>query len=418
MKEPESPLSHHHRWRFPAALLWTLISLIGIWFTANVGYSRLIARYAAVTGNVAAAMKAVESAPLDANSHRVRASVLYNAGEVSEAARELELAVSLRPGDDYLWLQLGIIRDELKQPEALLAFNESVRLAPYYSHPQWQRGNFVLRSGRYDEAFNDLRRAAASNQTLVPSLIDLAWGVSRESPELTQQWAGITDDSMRIAFARFLTRKGKARDALEQFRACKVVSYQARRELLREMIEANAFHEAYEIWQGIDGPDEGSVHDGDFEESQGFDDTGFGWRFSPVSQGARFSLDSNQPQAGAQSLLVNFSGYSDPATVLLSQFVLLEPSKRYRVSFGARTKGMVTGGLPLIAINDAKSEMKRLGESIGIENASWQTLSFEFQTERNTEAVSLSLQRKQCSSAPCPIFGSLWLDNFAIEELR
>lgn len=417
MKEA-SRSGQYNRWRFPAALLWTVACLIGIWFTANVGYSRLIARYAGLTGNEAAAMKAVESAPLDATSHRVRASVLYHAGKVSEAASELELAVSLRPRDDYLWLHLGIIRDELKQPEALLAFDESVRLAPYYSHPQWQRGNFVLRSGRYDEAFNDLRRAAASDQRLVPSLIDLAWGVSRASPELTQQWAGITDDSMRLAFARFLTRKGKARDALEQFRACKVVPHEARRDLLREMIAANAFREAYEIWQGIDASEEGSVHDGDFEESKGFDDTGFGWQFSQASQGARFSLDSNQPQAGAQSLLVNFSGYSDPSAVLLSQFILVEPSKHYRVTFGARTKGIVTGGLPVVSVNDAGGEKKRLGQSSGIENRTWQTLSFEFETEPATNAVSLSLQRKQCSSTPCPIFGSLWVDNFAIEELK
>ncbi len=342
-------------------------------------------------------------------------------GDASEAVKELELAASLRPRDDYLWLQLGLIRDELKRPEALLAFNEAVRLAPYYAHPQWQRGNFLLRSGSYEEAFGDMRSAAASNQTLVPSLIDLAWGVSRENPELTQRWAGINDDKMRIAFALFLTKHGKARDALEQFRACKVVSYELRRELLQEMISASAFREAFEIWRGIERKDSGpqtSINDGDFEASSGFDNTGFGWRFSQASQGSRFSLDTNQPQTGSRSLLVNFLGYSDPAEVLLSQFVLVEPSRRYRVNFGARTEEIVTGGLPVIVVNDAAGEKKQLGQSTGIESSAWRTLSFDFQTEAKTEAVALSLQRKQCSSAPCPIFGSLWLDNFSIEELK
>ena len=420
MKEHVSSVNHQ-RLRLPVALLWIAVCFVGIWFTARVGYSRLIARYASLTGNVFAANKAVELAPLDAHAHRVRALVLHNEGNASEAVKELELATSLRPRDDYLWLQLGLIRDELKRPETLLAFNESVRLAPYYAHPQWQRGNFLLRSGTYEEAFADMRSAAASNRTLVPSLIDLAWGVSRENPELTQRWAGINDDKMRIAFALFLTKHGKAREALEQFRACKVVSYESRRELLREMIAASAYREAFEIWRGMEGKDDGlltSIHDGGFEALSGFDNTGFGWRFSQASQGTKLSLDTLQSQTGSLSLLVNFLGYSDPAATVLSQIVLVEPSRRYRVNFAARTEEIVTGGLPVIVVNDTAGEKKRLGQSDGIESSSWRTLSFDFQTEAKTEAVALSLQRKQCGSAPCPIFGSLWLDNFSIEELK
>lgn len=423
MKDKDSAFAQQRRLRLPVALFSILVCLVGIWFTARVGYARLMVRYASLTGSLVVSAKAVGMTPLDAQAHSVRAAILYNARLLPEAAEELERAVSLRPRDDYLWLQLGMIRDELKQTDALLAFDESVRLAPYYAHPQWQRGNFLLRSGRYDEAFVDMRSAAASNQNLVPSLIDLAWGVSKENSALTEQWAGITDDVMRIAFARFLARQGKAQAALEQFRSTKVVSNQARRELMQEMIAANAFREAYEIWRGMERADNGplsSIHDGDFEDVIGFDDTGFGWRFSQASQGARLSLDPNQPEAGSKSLLVSFLGYSDPAVVLLSQLLLVEPSKRYRVKFSARTKDIVTGGLPLVGVNDAGGKGKLLGQSaaIGFETPAWQTMSFDFQTDSATEAVELRLHRKQCNSASCPIFGSLWLDNFLIEELK
>ena len=405
----------------PVALLWMALCLVGMWFSARVGYARLVARYASVTGNLVAASKAVELTPLDAQTHKVRSIILQNSGDVIGAAKELELAVSLRPRDDYLWLQLGVVRDELGQPEALLAFNESVRLAPYYAHPQWQRGNFLLRSGNYEDAFADLRAAAASNKTLVPTLIDLAWGVSQKNAELTQRWAGITDDKMRIAFALFLARQGKARDALEQFRACKVVPNRVRTELMQELIAANGFREALEIWKGIERSDTSaitSIHDGDFESREGFDNTGFGWRFSQTLQGARLSLDRDQAQSGSQSVLINFQGYSAPASVLLSQLVIVEPGRRYRVKFGARTKEMVTGGLPVITVTDAGGGKKQLGQSSGIEFESWSPVSFEFKTTNTTEAVTLGLQRKGCSSDPCPIFGSLWLDNFSIEELK
>ncbi len=416
--ENDAPSSYR---RLPAALLWIAVCFVGIWFSSQVGYARLLAKYASLSGNTLAADKAVQLTPLDANVHSSRAAVFYHANLAAEAARQLELAVSLRPRDDTLWLRLGVLRDELHHAEALPAFNEAVRLAPYYGHPKWQRGNYLLRSGRYDEAFEDLRIAAASNQNLVPSLIDLAWGVSRENAQQTEQWAGITDDRKRIAFARFLASKGKAREAIAQFHSSRVVSLPARRELMSELIGAHAFREAFEIWRGMERADNRrtAIHDGGFEASNTFDDSGFGWRFTQGSQGVRMSFDTNQPHTGKQSLLVTFLGYSEPNTVILSQLVLVEPHKHYEVKFDVLTENLMTGGLPLIAITALTGRKSVLGQSvpIGFESSAWQSIKFDFRTT-DEEAVELRLQRKPCNNAPCPIFGSLWLDNFAIEELK
>ena len=407
--------------RLPTALLGIVVCVIGIWFSSQVGYARLLARYATLTGNVAAADKALQISPMDAQVHSARSTAFYRANLAAAAASELEVAVSLRPRDDYLWLRLGVLRDELHHADALLAFNQAVRLAPYYGHPKWQRGNYLLRSGRYDEAFEDLRIAAASNQNLVPSLIDLAWGVSRENSQQTELWAGISDDRKRVAFARFLATRGKAREALDQFRASRIVSVPARRELMADLIGAAAFREAFEIWRGMERIDDRltAIHDGGFEVSNTFDDSGFGWRFAPASQGARLSLDANQPSVGKQSLLVSFLGYSEPTTVLLSQLLLVEAHKHYEVRFDVRTDNLLTGGLPVIAIYGATGARKVLGQStpIGFEGSAWQSLKFDFRTT-DEEAVELRLQRKPCNNVPCPIFGSLWLDNFAIEEVK
>lgn len=408
--------------RLPAAFFSIVICLTGIWFTSRVGYARLLGRYASLTGDAGAAAKAVEVSPLDAQVRSRRAEVLYDSSLPADAIKELEFAVSLRPRDASLWLQLAVLRDELHQPDALLAFNEAVRSAPYYGHPKWQRGNYLLRSGRYDDAFEDLRTAATSNQALIPSLIDLAWGVSRQNPELTVRWAGIADDRMRLAFARYLAGHGKASEAVEQFRASRVVSLQGRRELLGDLIANNSFREAYEIWRGMGQSDDRltAIHDGDFEASTALDDSGFGWRFAPGSQTARISLDANQPHTGRQSLLVTFMGYSDPNSAVLLQLLLVEPRKRYRVKFGARTENIVTGGLPLISINDARVKTKVVAQSspMGFAGTAWQLMSFDFQSDQGMEAVELRLQRKPCISVPCPIFGSLWLDGFSIEELK
>ncbi len=309
-------------------------------------------------------------------------------------------------------------------PRALDAFNESVRLAPYYAHTSWQRGNFLLRGGHYSEAFVDLRNAASSNPDLVPTLIDLAWGVSKANPQVAEQWAGITTDNMRFAFARFLAKQGKAQEALEQYHAAGQLPAPARRELMQQLIATNAFREAYEVWKGVEkagsGRESTSISDGGFEETISIEGAAFGWRFSQLSQGVKLSLDSKHPLEGSHSLLVEFLGYSDPAIALVSQFVLVEPGKRYRVKFAARTEELLSGGLPLISVSDASGEKKRLGQSAGVRQTTtaWQALSFDFHTEAATRAVELSLLRDKCATTPCPIFGSLWLDSFSIEELK
>src|SRR4029453_7231304 len=128
MKHRNSSAAH----RLPAALLSIAICVGGIWFSSRLGYARLLAKYASLTGNQAVAGKAVSLTPLDRQAHSSRSAAFYNAGSPEQAATELEQAVSLRPHDDYLWLRLGILRDELHHPQALSAFDEAVRSAPYY----------------------------------------------------------------------------------------------------------------------------------------------------------------------------------------------------------------------------------------------------------------------------------------------
>ena len=118
----------------------------------------------------------------------------------AEAEASLEIATSLRDGSEDLWIELGNTREELGDRQgALAAFDRAVRSAPYYAHTHWQRGNLLLRMGRYDEAFADLRQAAARNREYFPTLINLAWGLTGEARE-----TDVRHDHKRLAGAGHL----------------------------------------------------------------------------------------------------------------------------------------------------------------------------------------------------------------------
>src|SRR5262249_37938646 len=156
-------------------------------------------------------------------------------------------ATSLRPNDDLLWLELGSTREELGNSEgALAALDQAVRCAPYYAHTHWQRGNLLLRMGRYDEAFADIRQATQRNKMFTTNLFDLAWSHSSAKLETTERLIQLNNDNDRLVLMRFLGRKGKGADVIaESDRLNTPLSTDNREELVRLLFAARDYYGAF-----------------------------------------------------------------------------------------------------------------------------------------------------------------------------
>jgi tetratricopeptide (TPR) repeat protein len=421
-----SPVSIRSR-RYLRLLLIAIaiaVCLLVIRTAATFGFSRLLATYSLNERNLTAARKAVELTPKDAEAHFANAFVLGFAGTPQQSVIELERAVALRPADYTLWQQLGLLRDQIGDTAAALAaFDEAISHAPFYSQPRWNRGNVLLRAGQYEAAFKDLSQAAQSNPELIPTLLDLAWGLSKGDVKLTEELAQINTDKKRLAFAKLLARHGRAQEAVVQFKSAGDVPDNIELDLIDQLIAKNAFKEAFEIWKNYQhkelerGP---SIYDGGFEGPLSFGERGFGWRVQRDLPATSISFDSSQPHSGLKNLRIEFEGNSNSGSVLISQLIPVGPSKRYKVNFAGRSQDVVTGGLPLLVVNDASGESKRLAQSPPLVKGTsdWQPFSFEFTTTPSTTAVVLSLQRESCTTSPCPIFGAVSLDSFSLEQLK
>lgn len=353
--------------------------------SARVGFSRLLARYALIADSAPAADEAARLSPSDAETHRARAAVLSRQQKYAEAVKSLETASSLRYRDDLLWLELGNAREEVGDTNgALAAFDQAMRWAPYYAHVHWQRGNLLLRMGRTDEAFAELRQAAAANRNYRPNLIDLAWGISRGDVERTKDLIEIKNDRERLDLVTYLANK-------------------------------RSFRAAYAVWSK--DVNASTVFNAGFEEPLVLDGLEIGgWVVSNDRGRNKLAIDVSEKFAGTRSLQVTLDGNWNPGTPLLSQTVLVEPSKTYRVSFNVRTKDLVTGGPPMLTVNDAMNN-QLLGKSESFPSTtSWLTLNFEFTTLATSEAAVIRLQRNNCEPSPCPIFGVVWLDDIAIQS--
>ncbi|MGH9938035.1 MAG: tetratricopeptide repeat protein, partial [Blastocatellia bacterium] len=101
------PLAQRRSLCYAAAAAGLFICGWLLWSSGRMGISHLLSNYALRAGLLIAADRAVTFSPSDPTARRARATVLLSAGEYTAAADEFERAVTLRPRDYVLWLELG-----------------------------------------------------------------------------------------------------------------------------------------------------------------------------------------------------------------------------------------------------------------------------------------------------------------------
>ena len=400
---------------FAFALLLILSFLT--WHSARAGYASLLTANALATGNLGAANSAVGLSPSNPSTHVILGALLEVNDDRAAAISHYQTAVKLRPQDYVLWMQLA--RGQELEGDSEAAINSgriAVTLAPFYAQPHWQLGNILVRAGRADGGFSELREAGASDPTLLAGIIDLAWQLSGGKVEYVLQAIQPHTPDAYKALAAYFLRQGRAEEATKMFAAAgNSPTEPERRAYIAQLIAAKKFREAHSLWMIAHPPDPDGplMFAAGFEEETDLDEPGFGWRAPNPAPSLTLSLDNTNPKQGRSSLRVDFNGESNAGAPVISQLVLLEPKTRYQLHLAFRTENLVSGGLPTILIIDP-GDNKVLGQTEALPQTTqgWRDATIDFTTGETTSAIQIALQRKPCSTEQCPIFGKLWLDSF------
>jgi hypothetical protein len=377
------------------AVLAAAACCVGLWQAVRIGRARTLAQDALRTNDVRYADRAVGLVTSDPETHAARGAVLQRMGDYAAACRELERAIQLRPRDYFLWMLLGVSRDlNSDQEGALRALRQANMLSPAYAKPHWLLGNLLLRTSDTAGAFRELRIAATSDETLLPNVIDLAWGTYRHDPAQTIAAIEPQTDKARMALAIFFAGHNQGAAALDQFRSVKSPSTEGIHNLLTALLRANSFVEAGEVWAKAHQRSSAvaSLLNPGFEEEITVGEPGFDWQISDSLANVTMSADPSQFQSGKKSLRIDFRGESNPSTPSVSQLVLVKPRTNYRLTFQVMAKDYLSTGVPVVTIFDASDQKgAALAESAGVSGANaWREFSIEFATRDQTNAVLLS----------------------------
>ena len=339
------------------------------------------------------------------------------------ALSEYEQAAALAPNDFMIWTELGRARATAGDIEGgVTALRRAVALAPNYAEQRWHLGNVLLRAGRTDEAFDELRRAGdADPEKYRPQVFNLAWQLYGPDMSRVLNAVGKTPEA-RGQFVGVLVGRNRLEDALNVWAS---LSPEARRaqaaageKLAQTLYGQGQYRRAVQVLieAGWDGLSSEKVTNGGFETEVGRAGQLFRWQVTPVA-GARVAVDARVAQAGTRSLLVLFDSANHVDFRNVWQAVAVEPSTRYRLTYFVRTDSLNTAATLVTIVTSAANENESLASSQPVPTGTndWQQVSLEFTTPK-TEGVVIRLVRAGCPAGGCPAYGKIWYDDFDLQR--
>lgn len=407
------------------ACIWSYFAVR--WYLGNT----LAEYFNAVENDAEVARMAASMAPNDPLTHWRIAQVAQKTLSLDQQAKaiaEYEKAVSLSPNDYRFWMSLGTAYEQAGEPEkAEQALKRAIALAPSYSFPRWFLGNLFLRNGRYDEAFAELRLASEADQELRPQQFNLIWEIYKDDSEALKNAVGSSSNA-RADFALYLLSQQRYEDGLRLWNDLSSEEKRSNKEIAEQIVTTLKnqlkFHHASGVWNDITNEkyraEVGRFFDGSFEAAVAYDtQLVFGWQVNNAPQ-MHVAIDPNKGHAGERSLRMVFQVRSNLDGVNASQLVPVLTKSEYEFECYVSTEKLETGAAPQVQIIDATTGSVLASSAMAPGGTNdWNRISLSFKTGETTEAIILKIVRTSCATQDtpvCPIFGSVWYDDFSLKR--
>ncbi len=424
----DSSLKLGFGWRRLLLLIPALIILVG----SGYGFSWFFARSLAVNANqpeIAAA--AVFLAPSDALAHSQLARFKtrsFDPAEMPAATRELELAAALAPNDYRYWFALTRMRERAGDAAgAEQAAQRAVELAPNFAQVLWLSGNILLRRGRQDEAFKQMRRAAEADPQFAIHFINAAaQTISADDLNALRQIIG-DNASIQSSLVVFLMQSKKLDAAIEVWQDLpEKEKRETGKELSQALLAAKKYRAALKLYEFAvtaesEKPRLGRFLNGGFENDLAAAETNpFAWQIAAGAQ-PQIAPFAGIKHAGERSLIIVFNSPGAADFRSVSQTVVVESNSEYHFEIWVKAEKLQSDSKETVfweVMNAADNRVLAKTIYLPIGDNDWQKLSTNFKTAEATEAVTFRLARAACSKPPCAIIGKIWFDDFLLQKVN
>ena len=377
---------------------------------------------------VRVASAAATLAPSDPRSRWLLGAALrsdFSPPATAGSVAYIQEAVRLSPYESHWWGELGRSYEQAGEMSAAEAsFKKAASLAPEYTLPNWQLGNFYLRQGRVDDAVGPLRIAARYSDLYRRQVFAISWNYFNGDPVWVERF--VSDNAASIAsLASFYALMNHPEEALAVWNRLSAADAAEHRPdaalIARHLFEQHRYRPASEFARisGLDASAEpGFVTNGDFEDGIPERDSQlFDWVVNRSNGKVEVGPDAPISHGGKRSLRALFRGYAKPLFLDIQQTIAVRPGSRQRIDLWVRTENLRGGSMPLFVVLDAKSE-KTLGvtEAFPSGTNDWQLVNTVVDVPEGSDGIRLISSREPCP-AECLLSGIFWIDDFSLTEL-
>jgi tetratricopeptide (TPR) repeat protein len=418
-EELKAPANNYREYLFAAVYICGL-TIVLIW-AVRIGLSHYFTMRDGRTSSGANLAYALFFDPNDPEAYINRGDNAFARLEFPTAAENYQRAVEVRKNDFVIWLRLGVALEKIEDVHgAEAAYLKALELAPNFAQPNRAMGLLLVKKGDEDKGFAYLRTAAIANSALYSELLKLALAHHPSDPDAIERVAEPQTPGEKKMLIAFMINHNLVTDGVKQRLIGNELSDEEKDLFINQLLEQNKTQIAYDIWATKSGvvsllpPENEKIFDGGFENITGSDNSGFGWRLQQKLTGTAVSVDTSRTHSGARSLSIQFKGNLERGSKIISQLVPVRPNTTYRLSFAALSNELLSGALPVVKVAGGNTPLAA-SSAIQATGGKWVVMNVDLRSGEE-DSVLIALERGNCQSNPCPIFGDLFLDEFSLVQ--
>jgi tetratricopeptide (TPR) repeat protein len=345
--------------------------------------------------------------------------------DLRQAISDYRTSLYLDPHSTDAWLDLATAYDEqgdsTQARDAFLAAKRSYPLSPKVC---WRYGNFLLRQGELNAAFEQIHRAVEIDPELGTEAFSRCWRVDPDL-NLILDKVLVPSEETYAGIIRELSEAGQIDSALKVwsrlFALHPTMSPKQISSLTIALQQDGRFQDLATVWgqaaslmsnPPLDPP--GSIiWDGGFESDIVGD--GLAWQFQPLDHGVVTGFDSEHAHTGRQSLRLMFTNednfdYSGPCHLAIP-----EPGKTYRFSAWVETQALTSNeGIRFQLRADGPSGAQVLQTADVHGSEPWKQVTLDWTQPPKAPFLRVCIVRRISGEPDGDIQGTAWVDDVSL----
>ena len=344
-----------------------------------------------------------------------------------KAIRAYQNALSFDPHSAQTYVDLATAYEGQNDiADARENFLKAKHAYPLSAEVSWRVGNFFLRQGELDQAFQQIRQSVAADPSRGAEAFTRSLRVEPDL-EVVLDRALPPNPVVYVDIIHDLADEGQTAVALQLWDRLVKLQPSPRLGLndVYHLVDAlrnqRNFAEANRVWnQGValsDLPDLGDppasvLWDGGFES--GFRNEGYAWAFPANVHGVEIQLDKKEKHSGQQSLRLSFDGKLDISFADVCHNAPVAPRTSYLLSGWVQTRDLTSDQGVRLRIHSA---IPGAGSTFTPEvhgTQAWSQIDVLWTSEADAREAQVCIVRLPSDQPDSRIRGSAWFDDVAL----